>query len=358
MKQKLFMLLGLLLLANIVQAQAINGLENCSKDGDAIHAAKQFIDSAGEALSLPILGKLKSGFIIRHTRLMYKLETVPCWEQAVCRQTGKFTDVIVPLQGAEALYSQVRLQELGMFMVSSLEGTIQHAFLFKQGRVCYTMLPRKPDNRQRYPYYHIAVNFYNPSMVAAQEKETFKSGVSKCVSCGHPWGECLCEEMELFNACDFCGLPKRECVCGKYAVQGRSTLSRLINKEWVRQTDIKEYPFDPVKVYTQTILNSFALLRDKRPQYDSEPVSYYLSNEIDSVFDEKKVGKNTTGKYIVEKSPRKDGAGMPTYYVPSISKILKLTDTELVAIDIETDKKTGETIEFGLSGTWKCKFKE
>ena len=51
---------------------------------------------------------------------------------------------------------------------------------------------------------------------------------------------------------------------------------------------------------------------------------YYLSSSPDTVFDSNKIGKNQNGKYIIEA----DGN-----YV-FVSKILKLTDTELVLINL------------------------
>lgn len=51
---------------------------------------------------------------------------------------------------------------------------------------------------------------------------------------------------------------------------------------------------------------------------------YYLSSSSDTVFDSNKIGKNQNGKYIIEA----DGN-----YV-FVSKILKLTDTELVLINL------------------------
>ena len=51
---------------------------------------------------------------------------------------------------------------------------------------------------------------------------------------------------------------------------------------------------------------------------------YYLSSSQDTVFDSNKIGKNNNGKYII-----RDGGD----YV-FVRKILKLTDTELVLINL------------------------
>jgi hypothetical protein len=130
---------------------------------------------------------------------MYAPGATLLWDEAISRTTGGITDLFVPLQGVEDVYSQVRLRELnevsyqfgktrskllirqrsekmvayvltympdgryavnheavldtlglgyqytdytGMLMVSSLDGVISHSFLLEDGEIRYKIVPR------------------------------------------------------------------------------------------------------------------------------------------------------------------------------------------------------------------------
>jgi hypothetical protein len=121
----------------------------------------------------------------------------------------------------------------GMFMVSTLDGIISHSFLFEKGCAKYKIVPRTHqqsceqedtcthEHAKEVPDYHIAINFYNPSVATTRgggddPSDSFESGLSKCVYCGLSWEECTCEEVIIWgNRCEVCEMPKEFCICGR-----------------------------------------------------------------------------------------------------------------------------------------------
>ncbi|MDR0988515.1 MAG: hypothetical protein LBM06_03510 [Prevotellaceae bacterium] len=393
-------------------------------DSDLIKEAKRFVGNAGNAPMLPLLGKSQWGNAVMRGPLLYKWETVPCWEQARCRQTLRSTEIIVPLQAEEPLYAQMRLREVGkvsfesgktrsklilqkqgrrisalvltylpdslyaatheaaldtlggdvsragysgLLMISNMDGSIRHSWLYKKGRVRYKIVPRMPELEDSTAYrplqelalYHTSLNFYQPSVAAqvggADGFDSLKQNEGGCVVCGKPWDECRCTEVIAWPVCENCQLPRRDCVCGTHTPANHLTLDRLMDKEWVRQSNIPNYPMDVVKTYSATQQKWHLSIHRDSTRQDDPPYSYYLSNEVDTVFDERKVGWYKVGKYIIANSPRGGRDGTPETYTLLRSRIVKLTDTELVEIGVKVDKRSGRVVEDNLPVTWKRK---
>ena len=100
----------------------------------------------------------------------------------------------------------------------------------------------------------------------------------------------------------------------------KTTQELLTSTKWEPQDFFYEGDYGYVR-YTKTEYFTKMKINDELRIFNYR---YYLSSSPDTVFDSNKIGKNQNGKYIIEA----DGN-----YV-FVSKILKLTDTELVLINL------------------------
>lgn len=110
--------------------------------------------------------------------------------------------------------------------------------------------------------------------------------------------------------------------CGMcvFAQEQKTTQELLTSTKWEPQDFFAKGNYGYVK-YTETEYFTKMKINDELRVFNYR---YYLSSSQDTVFDSNKIGKNNNGKYIIE-----DGGD----YV-FVSKILKLTDTELVLINL------------------------
>ena len=110
--------------------------------------------------------------------------------------------------------------------------------------------------------------------------------------------------------------------CGISAfAQGKKTTQELLTStNWEPQDFFYEGDYGYVR-YTKTEYVTKMKIDGELRLFNYR---YYLSSSPDTVFDSNKIGKNNNGKYIIE-----DGGD----YV-FISKILELTDTKLVLINL------------------------
>lgn len=103
--------------------------------------------------------------------------------------------------------------------------------------------------------------------------------------------------------------------------QGQKTTQELLTStNWEPQDFFYEGDYGYVR-YTQTEYITKMKINGELRIFNYR---YYLSSSQDTVFDSNKIGKNNNGKYII-----RDGGD----YV-FVRKILKLTDTELVLINL------------------------
>ena len=100
----------------------------------------------------------------------------------------------------------------------------------------------------------------------------------------------------------------------------KTTQELLTSTKWEPQDFFYEGDYGYVR-YTKTEYFTKMKINDELRIFNYR---YYLSSSPDTVFDSNKIGKNNNGKYII-----RDGGD----YV-FVRKILKLTDTELVLINL------------------------
>lgn len=118
-----------------------------------------------------------------------------------------------------------------------------------------------------------------------------------------------------------------------------STLTKLTNKIWVYKfDDDKEKPRVEFKYSTSE--EEVHYISDKWNTI--EKASYYLSNTIDKVFDDTKVGKISDGKYIILKDVFEDG-----HIEVSCLEIIELTTTTFKCRDIEGDEYSDPITLYG-----------
>ena len=113
-------------------------------------------------------------------------------------------------------------------------------------------------------------------------------------------------------------------VISSVAAQEKTTLDKLAGKEWYNVRHDKTVKSE---YYVTTGQVRYFV---KNETFQSEHKGFfYLSDSIDSVFDEAKVGKAVNGKYIVYPLTGVDKSGKE-YKSASVCEILELTDNKLV----------------------------
>ena len=108
------------------------------------------------------------------------------------------------------------------------------------------------------------------------------------------------------------------CLCNivLFSQNQKTTMELLMSTKWEPQNAYEEGDAGYVK-YSKDKLLYFENIDN---EVDSVHWDYYLSSTPDTVFDKTKVGKNTTGKYIIRKGPD----------VVFIDEILELTSSKFV----------------------------
>ncbi|MGL4332856.1 MAG: hypothetical protein ACRCSR_08725 [Bacteroidales bacterium] len=96
----------------------------------------------------------------------------------------------------------------------------------------------------------------------------------------------------------------------------KTTMDLLMSTKWEPQNAFDEGDYGYVRFSNIQRIFKYRI----RNKIDSSNYSYYLSKTSDTVFDKTKVGKNSTGKYIIS-----DGPG-----IVFIDEILELTSSKLV----------------------------
>jgi len=110
--------------------------------------------------------------------------------------------------------------------------------------------------------------------------------------------------------------------------QEKSVQEQLMSKEWMLDaTETRSY--DIALDFAEKELLLFIIIRGER---SSTSVPYYLSDSIETQFDNSKVGKRTNGKYIVYSY---SGEKNDSFF---IEEILELTDNLLKYKDIKGEK--------------------
>ena len=110
------------------------------------------------------------------------------------------------------------------------------------------------------------------------------------------------------------------CGISVFAQEQKTTQELLTSTKWEPQDFFYEGDYGYVR-YTKTEYFTKMKIDGELRIFNYR---YYLSSAPDTVFDSNKIGKNNNGKYII-----RDGGD----YV-FVRKILKLTDTELVLINL------------------------
>lgn len=120
---------------------------------------------------------------------------------------------------------------------------------------------------------------------------------------------------------------------GTVVAQEKITSKMLQDKIWLAQFPNKQdFSFETVFTANQKVV-TFIYKQDSV----ITRVCYYLSDEIEKTFDEKKVGGLSKGKYIIfepmEKNPENDDLPRNS----PVSEILKLTPKELTIKNLENN---------------------
>jgi hypothetical protein len=114
-----------------------------------------------------------------------------------------------------------------------------------------------------------------------------------------------------------------------------STLEKLMNKTWVRIYDNQgDWSFK--QNYTTTVLTETLYYQGKTITAESY---FYLSDQIETTFDNSKVGNVTDGKYIISFIPEWDGN---SYF--KVWEIMIITETYLEIKSL----KSGNILKFNI----------
>ena len=119
------------------------------------------------------------------------------------------------------------------------------------------------------------------------------------------------------------------CICCAttiYAQQAKSTMDLLTQREWKITLEFnKDFHMESTDTYTTTELVN----KSKGTGTDEFELrfKYYLSDEVETVFDSSKVGKILNGSYIIMENE---------FSNISIQKIVKISDSELEIIPVNT----------------------
>ena len=113
-------------------------------------------------------------------------------------------------------------------------------------------------------------------------------------------------------------------VISSVAAQEKTTLDKLAGKEWFFVRHDNEVCGE---IYS--IAGMVKYFYESNASRNYHEGFFYLSDSIDSVFDESKIGKAVNGKYIVYPLTGVDKNGNE-YKSASVCEILELTDNKLV----------------------------
>ena len=89
-------------------------------------------------------------------------------------------------------------------------------------------------------------------------------------------------------------------------IEAKSTMEKLINKEWY-EIDIKQFQIRENYYIKFTGTQRMTVGADEEGNTKMRVQYYYLSNEKDEIFDDRKVGKNRNGKYLIIQGAKRQG---------------------------------------------------
>ena len=132
-----------------------------------------------------------------------------------------------------------------------------------------------------------------------------------------------------------------------FSVEAKSTMELLINKDW-HEFDIKIMDIKKDCYYRFTGTQRMIVGNSQNGEHKARLQRYYLSNNVEEIFDSTQVGKNRNGNYIVIQLSRNKSI---CYKIIKIAEdVIQIEDvlnprikrnfiTELINTDIEIEKK-------------------
>ncbi|RLT77791.1 hypothetical protein D7V95_01770 [bacterium J10(2018)] len=113
----------------------------------------------------------------------------------------------------------------------------------------------------------------------------------------------------------------------------QTTMDKLIGKDWELQFSSGNHPSEGIH-FTETESLYFTYYYGRR----ETTTPYYLSDTIDKVFDNSKIGKSKNGKYIIANPRFRPTPNDPWKRLTVVFKIIVLNDTVLQIVDINNPR--------------------
>ncbi len=122
-------------------------------------------------------------------------------------------------------------------------------------------------------------------------------------------------------------------IISSISISAQTTMDKLIGKDWELQFSSGNHPSEGFH-FTETESLYFTYYYGRR----ETTTPYYLSDTIDKVFDNSKIGKAKNGQYIIANPRFRPTPNDPWKRLTAVFKIIVLNDTVLQIVDINNPR--------------------
>ncbi len=289
-KQKMWLALLCLLFWTCTDLSPFGDSEELVQDSDPalVKLAKEMLQRSRYELSLPDIHKHHSGSASTRS-LKYDTDVSPLWDKARSYQHGESKTLLVPLRSADEIRSRIALRRgsdvtyqfakaksflvlqqvkgytisrvmtylpessyaeehvaaldtigynagaigfHGLSIVSKVDGTFSHAFLYEHGKITRQFIRNAhlhcnhehgeechhESDSSTYEHTYLTIDLYTPSsLTRGGYDDGNENGNEVCPDCGKFKTDCFCIYDKF---CYFCQKPNEECTCDGAVIEG------------------------------------------------------------------------------------------------------------------------------------------